>query len=476
MVCSLAAGALLLSACQPGGPAKSQDPSAVSLPEVSDTFAEAPLSAGTSDASVVSENNSSSYSIADSGSVSENDQNLSSVSESEPGSDADQASEDNLIFDEEISSERPPEGTSEALRSFSQADLYRENEDGTPAAGWFTDGDGSVGYCGENGYLLTGFQVIDGFRYLFTEDGDRVEGAYTLEDGQVINFTEDGKQYLNSIAQIGHDWYFFDESGYIVKDQWITFPDGSRGFSDAEGRLYTGSHRFGDRVYTFTSMGRYRHDIDANTPMIALTYDDGPSTVNTQIILNTLRTYGAHATFFVLGRQVNSCAAIIQEIEDSACEIGNHTYNHYILTNMDGPVTNQEISATSSYVQMITGDRPMIMRPPTGGYDDQSCANVAAVDDGYPLILWSVDTIDWKHRDAATTCQRIRDLARDGSIVLMHDMEASSAEASAIIIPELIAAGYQLVTVSELAAARGITMEPGHVYNHFYPEETVPAE
>ena len=135
---------------------------------------------------------------------------------------------------------------------------------------------------------------------------------------------------------------------------------------------------------------------------------------------------------------------------------------------MDAQVTDQEISSTSSYVQMITGNRPCIMRPPTGATDDVSCANVAAVDDGYPLIMWCVDTIDWQHHDVATTCDTIRSKVKDGAIVLMHDMEASSAQASQIIIPELIAAGYELVTVSEMAAARG-GMVPGQVYNYFDP-------
>ena len=83
---------------------------------------------------------------------------------------------------------------------------------------------------------------------------------------------------------------------------------------------------------------------------------------------------------------------------------------------------------------MITGNRPCIMRPPTGATDDASCANVAAVDDGYPLIMWCVDTIDWQHHDVATTCDTIRSKVKDGAIVLMHDMEASSAQASQIII------------------------------------------
>ena len=262
-------------------------------------------------------------------------------------------------------------------------------------------------------------------------------------------------------------YYYFGEDGKAVTGN-FTFPDGATGMTDENGHVYTGCHRIGDLVYDFTSQGKLRHTVDATKPMVALTYDDGPSTQNTQIILDTLTANGAYATFFVLGRNVERCADLIQNIENSGSEIGNHTYNHYKITNMDAQVTDQEISSTSSYVQMITGNRPCIMRPPTGATDDASCANVAAVDDGYPLIMWCVDTIDWQHHDVATTCDIIRSKVKDGAIVLMHDMEASSAQASQIIIPELIAAGYELVTVSEMAAARG-GMVPGQVYNYFDP-------
>lgn len=238
--------------------------------------------------------------------------------------------------------------------------------------------------------------------------------------------------------------------------------------TDENGHVYVGCHRIGDLVYDFYLTGKLRHTVDATKPMVALTYDDGPSTQNTQIILDTLTANGAYATFFVLGRNVERCADIIQNIENSGSEIGNHTYNHYKITNMDAQVTDQEISSTSSYVQMITGNRPCIMRPPTGATDDASCANVAAVDDGYPLIMWCVDTIDWQHQGCGNHMRYDKKQGKDGAIVLMHDMEASSAQASQIIIPELIAAGYELVTVSEMAAARG-GMVPGQVYNYFDP-------
>lgn len=345
--------------------------------------------------------------------------------------------------------------------------LYREDADRNPVEGWLTDDDGTVGYC-ENGYLLTGYHIIDGFRYLFTDDGDMRTGSYTDENGDKYCFTDDGKQYLCTTMKCEDGYYYyFGEDGKAVTGD-FSFSDGSIGKADENGHLYVGCHRIGDLVYDFTSQGKLRHTIDATRPMVALTYDDGPSTQNTQVILDTLTANGAYATFFVLGRNVNRCADIIQNIENSGSEIGNHTYNHYKITNMDAQVTDQEISSTSSYVQMITGNRPRIMRPPTGATDDVSCANVAAVDEGYPLIMWCIDTVDWQHHDAATTCETIRSQVKDGAIILMHDMEKSSAQASQITIPELVAAGYELVTVSEMAAARG-GMVPGQVYNYFDP-------
>ncbi len=357
--------------------------------------------------------------------------------------------------------------------------LYREDADGNPVEGWLTDSDGTVGYC-QDGYLLTGYQMIDDYRYLFTDDGAMITGSYVDENGDRYCFTEDGKQYFCSTVKCADGYYYyFGEDGKAVTGN-FTFSDGSTGMTDENGHVYVGCHRIGDLVYDFTSQGKLRHTVDATRPMVALTYDDGPSTANTQIILDTLTANGAYATFFVLGRNVERCADLIQNIENSGSEIGNHTYNHYKITNMDAQVTDQEISSTSSYVQMITGNRPCIMRPPTGATDDISCANVAAVDDGYPLIMWCVDTVDWQHHDVATTCDIIRSKVKDGAIVLMHDMEASSAQASQIMIPELIAAGYELVTVSEMAAARG-GMVAGQVYNYFDPAlgqtqaETIPA-
>ena len=84
-----------------------------------------------------------------------------------------------------------------------------------------------------------------------------------------------------------------------------------------------------------------------------------------------------------------------------------------------------------------------------------------------PVILWSVDTLDWKTKTPEATVSAVLDHVRDGDIVLMHDLHDRTATASQVIIPELVRRGYQLVTVSELAQARGVSMQPGTVYFSF---------
>lgn len=143
------------------------------------------------------------------------------------------------------------------------------------------------------------------------------------------------------------------------------------------------------------------------------------------------------------------------------CEIGNHTYSHSILTSIDVSSIQSQISATNSAVKSVTGASPVVMRPPGGGYNG-TVQNAV----GMPLIMWSIDTLDWKTRNAAATQSAVLDSVKDGDVVLMHDLHGPTAEASKVIIPELVRRGYQLVTVSELAQCRG-GISKGVVYNSF---------
>ena len=198
--------------------------------------------------------------------------------------------------------------------------------------------------------------------------------------------------------------------------------------------------------------------IDPSKPMVALTFDDGPSAY-TKDILNQLEKYNAHATFFVVGNRVASNASTIKRAYDLGCEIGNHSWSHPQLSAISVKEMQNEISKTDEAVKKITGQAPTLLRPPYGAVD----ADVKAYA-GKPLIHWSIDTLDWEHRTSSKTISSVLNNVRDGSIVLMHDIYAPTRDAAVSLIPTLISRGYQLVTVSEMAAYRGVDLKNGTIY------------
>lgn len=203
--------------------------------------------------------------------------------------------------------------------------------------------------------------------------------------------------------------------------------------------------------------------IDPNKPMVAITYDDGPHRTYTNQILDTLEKYNSVATFFELGNRAVSCSDILQREVSLGCEVANHSYNHPNLATLSAGGVYSQINDTKNIIYNGCGVTPKLVRPPYGSHNATVRANVNA-----PVILWSIDTLDWKYRDASYVTSVIKNQVTDGSIILMHSLYASTAKATEIIVPWLISQGYQLVTVSELAEARGVQMQNGKVYTAFY--------
>lgn len=199
--------------------------------------------------------------------------------------------------------------------------------------------------------------------------------------------------------------------------------------------------------------------IDPSKPVVALTYDDGPHPTVTHDILDVLEKYDARATFFVVGSRVNEYKDCIIREAELGCEIGNHTYNHTILTSVGKSTMVNQVEKTNDAVEKLTGIRPVIVRAPGGSVNSSV---KAALD--YPLVNWSVDTLDWKNRNAASVTASVKGNVRDGSIILMHDLYGSTASATKELVPYLIDEGYQLVTVTQLMQLKGIYMEPGKMY------------
>ena len=134
--------------------------------------------------------------------------------------------------------------------------------------------------------------------------------------------------------------------------------------------MLLGTHKLiGEELCTFNDKGVFIRSVDATKPMVALTYDDGPS-VNTDEILRVLEENGGRATFFVVGERVSEYASALKKAWKMGCEIGSHTYNHIILTRVSDAVIDSQIKKTDKAVKKIIGSIPTVMCPPGGAYND----------------------------------------------------------------------------------------------------------
>ena len=248
--------------------------------------------------------------------------------------------------------------------------------------------------------------------------------------------------------------------------------DALEGFYTRDGETYyyengapcTGLLELDGRLYSFREDGTLARCVDGGAPMVALTFDDGPSR-HTVPILDTLECYHAGATFFVVGNRVEAYTDILRREAALGLLIGNHTYTHTNLTRLSPADAAQELRQTDDVVCAVIGRPTALLRPPEGSQNQQVRALA-----GMPLILWSIDTMDWYTKNADQTVRTVLETVQDGDIILMHDLYAASAEAVEVLVPALLEAGYQLVTVEELAHFRAGGLEPGEVYSSFYPE------
>ena len=180
--------------------------------------------------------------------------------------------------------------------------------------------------------------------------------------------------------------------------------------------------------------------------VVALTFDDGPREGVTDVILDALKKHDAKATFFVLGSRSEANKNLLKRMAEEGHEIGNHTWDHPKMTSESSSGIAEQIDRTNAIIEQITGTAPTIFRPPYGLYDERVSSYVGKEH----LILWDVDTLDWKLRNADLVVPSALNTVKEGNVILMHDIYSSSAEAAAEIIHELSLQGYKFVTVSEL--------------------------
>lgn len=204
-----------------------------------------------------------------------------------------------------------------------------------------------------------------------------------------------------------------------------------------------------------------KREIDPDKPMVALTFDDGPS-AHTDRLLDIFARYGGKGTFFVVGNLIDGRKNTVKRIVREGHEIGNHSWNHRQLTNLTSEEITDQIMMTRAKIYDTAGVDSLIMRPPYGACNDEVKTVGAKV--GVSFVNWSVDTLDWKSKNAAAVRKEIMSSVSDGAIILCHDLHKTTVDAMETVIPELIEKGYQLVTVTELMEYSEKTLEAGKMY------------
>lgn len=268
---------------------------------------------------------------------------------------------------------------------------------------------------------------------------DKAAG-YEIQYAKDINFknadeiTAEAADTIATVKELDKDsGYYFRVRSFIVVD---------------EEKIYSGWSPAQD-IISYEEFER-APKVDPDKPMIALTFDDGPGYNSaSDKILDVLEKYHARATFFMVGTNAKDHPKNLKRKVELGCELGNHSYahNHY-----GAKVTKEDIKKCSDAIYDVCGKRPTCFRSP-GGETTQMIKDECRAEN-MALYYWSVDTNDWKSRDANKVYNHVMNYAGDGDIVLMHEIYGSTADAVEKIVPELISQGYQLVTVSELVQAK----------------------
>ncbi|WP_313076541.1 polysaccharide deacetylase family protein [Lacrimispora sp.] len=194
--------------------------------------------------------------------------------------------------------------------------------------------------------------------------------------------------------------------------------------------------------------GDAREDVKnqfSGSRQIALTFDDGPHSVYTPRLLDGLRQRGVHATFFLLGENVEGKEDIVKQMQEDGHLIGNHGYSHVQMSKESVNTACEQIEKNNEQIEKITGVRPQYLRPPYGAWTDElECTTNMTV------VLWNKDTLDWKTQSSKKVVRNIIKHVEPGDVILMHDVYPTSVEAALEVIDILTKQGYSFVTVDEL--------------------------
>lgn len=177
----------------------------------------------------------------------------------------------------------------------------------------------------------------------------------------------------------------------------------------------------------------------------AITFDDGPNPEYTEELLEGLKERGVKATFFLLGKEVETYPEIVEKIHEDGHLIGTHSYEHVNLSNLCDMAAIEQVDKTNNAIYNITGEYPQYIRPPFGCWKCNLDYKTTMIE-----VLWDVDPLDWKTDNSDVITKRVVDKVHPDDIILLHDASESSVKAAFKIIDDLQGQGYTFVTVEEL--------------------------
>ncbi|MFQ9918987.1 MAG: polysaccharide deacetylase family protein [Flavonifractor plautii] len=204
--------------------------------------------------------------------------------------------------------------------------------------------------------------------------------------------------------------------------------------------------------------------VPAGQKLIALTFDDGPRRSTTTRLLDGLSERGVKATFFLIGAQIENNGDVVRRMDEEGHQIGIHTFDHVKLTDLSRMILRRPGGDHPGPAQVHPGPQRLPAPPPYGMLDESVKAWA-----GCPIILWSIDPEDWRDQNTDRVVREVVAGARDGGIILMHDIFPESVDAALQIVDQLHQQGYLFCTVDELFAARGLPLEAGEMYWNAYP-------
>ena len=197
--------------------------------------------------------------------------------------------------------------------------------------------------------------------------------------------------------------------------------------------------------------------VERDDKVISVTFDASWGGDKTLAILDLLDKYNAKATFFLVGIWVDKYPELVKEIAARGHEIGNHSDSHPYMTKISESKMRQELKGMSDKVEALIETRPTLFRPPYGDYNNAVVS--VSRDEGYEVVQWSVDSLDWKNRGVEDLIKRATNNVQQGDIILFHNDSEYIVQALPSILEYYQAQGFKMIPAGEILLEGSTTID-----------------